>query len=648
MMKSRSIRVAIGVVSLLLIAGAGLFLGRNYILHYYVDHKIKKLESLYGLNITYTTLSMPSLTQISVLGLSVVPENKDTLMALSELKLDLHLSTLLSGHTDIAGIYADGLNITLVKRNGISNYDFLFRRTESPTVSDTDYGGRVRNALDLLYRMLPEDGELKRMHISLVRDSSLTTLDFRDLIITESRFTAKMQLSDHGDTEQWMLGGKLNRTRNYLEGYVSSPNEMGSITVPYINQRWGASIRFHEIRFSLNHDEAGSDQLLKGEASVNGLNVFHHGLSPDTIRLDRGRIDYYFTVNKNSVTLNENSLVTFNRLQFHPYIRLAKQDKWHLTARVQETDLSGADLFASLPKGLFHELQTLRVEGRLNYDFLVDIDWNHLDSLQFHSELKAQNFRLMDLGDTGLTRMNGEFEYTAYEDDRPVRTFMIGPSNPNFRRLDQISPFLLTAVQQSEDGSFYHHDGFYPGAIREALIYDLKSGRFARGGSSITMQIVKNVFLNKHKNIARKLEEALIVWLIESQHLTSKDRLLEVYMNIIEWAPGIYGAAEASHFYFGKEPSDLTAQEAIFLVSLIPRPKHFRSLFNPDVTLKESLSGYFHLLARRLTAKGLIDELEADSIRPVIDVRGPARLLIQNSDTLRRDSLNDIYIQKCP
>ena len=188
---------------------------------------------------------------------------------------------------------------------------------------------------------------------------------------------------------------------------------------------------------------------------------------------------------------------------------------------------------------------------------------------------------------------------------------------------------------QSEDGAFFYHRGFLPDALREALIYDLQVKRFARGGSTITMQLVKNVFLNRHKNIARKLEEALIVWLIENQHLTSKERMYEVYLNLVEWAPLVYGACEASHFYFEKEPSDLTVEEAIFLASIVPKPKHFRSSFNEDATLRDSQGGYFRLIAERLCAKGLLTEEEAAVVRPEITVKGKAREMILYPDSIR-------------
>ena len=78
------------------------------------------------------------------------------------------------------------------------------------------------------------------------------------------------------------------------------------------------------------------------------------------------------------------------------------------------------------------------------------------------------------------------------------------------------------------------------------------------------MQLVKNVFLSRKKTIARKAEEALIVWLIENNNLTSKERMFEVYLNIIELGPGIYGVGEASRFYFNKKPAELTLSESIF------------------------------------------------------------------------------------
>ena len=154
--------------------------------------------------------------------------------------------------------------------------------------------------------------------------------------------------------------------------------------------------------------------------------------------------------------------------------------------------------------------------------------------------MKAKDFQILAYGNTDLRKMNEPFEYTVYEQGEPVRSFEIGPANPSFRPFNAVSRYLPLVIMQSEDAGFFYHNGFIPSAIRESLIQDIKERRFARGGSTLSMQLVKNVFLSRNKTIARKLEEMLIVWLIESDHLTSKERMFEVYLNIAEWGHDLW------------------------------------------------------------------------------------------------------------
>ena len=181
---------------------------------------------------------------------------------------------------------------------------------------------------------------------------------------------------------------------------------------------------------------------------------------------------------------------------------------------------------------------------------------------------------------------------------------MVGPENPNFHTLDHISHYLQVSVLNSEDGGFYMHRGFMPDSFRDALIQDIKEKRFARGGSTISMQLVKNVFLSRNKTIGRKVEEMLLVWLLENQGISSKERMYEVYLNIVEWGPGIYGANEGARFYFNKDASKLTLAESIFMASIIPRPKWFKYSFGPDGHLAESQAGFYCAPVRQDACKG--------------------------------------------
>jgi len=117
--------------------------------------------------------------------------------------------------------------------------------------------------------------------------------------------------------------------------------------------------------------------------------------------------------------------------------------------------------------------------------------------------------------------------------------------------------------------------------------------------------LIKNTFLSQEKTLARKIEEIMIVWMIENNNIMTKNRMLEVYFNIIEWGRGIYGIREAASYYFAKSPSELTLGESIFLASIVPKPKAGLYAFQPDGSLRQGLHGYFNLIGRLMAGKGL-------------------------------------------
>ncbi|HEY7955516.1 MAG TPA: biosynthetic peptidoglycan transglycosylase, partial [Polyangia bacterium] len=113
--------------------------------------------------------------------------------------------------------------------------------------------------------------------------------------------------------------------------------------------------------------------------------------------------------------------------------------------------------------------------------------------------------------------------------------------------------------------------GFISSEFRSALQQNLQRGYFRLGASSITMQMVKNTLLSREKTLSRKLQEMFLTWYLE--HSLTKERILEIYFNVIEFGPGIYGIGRAAHHYFGKSAKDLEPQEAAFFSSILPSPK---------------------------------------------------------------------------
>ena len=142
--------------------------------------------------------------------------------------------------------------------------------------------------------------------------------------------------------------------------------------------------------------------------------------------------------------------------------------------------------------------------------------------------------------------------------------------------LSRISPHLRHAVVAAEDASFFSHEGFDWEGIKEAAKYNLEAGELKRGGSTITQQLAKNLYLSSERSLFRKAREALITRALE-QHLTKK-RILELYLNVAEWGHGVYGAEAAARHHFGKPSSDLTADEAAWLAAILPSPRRYDPL----------------------------------------------------------------------
>jgi len=137
--------------------------------------------------------------------------------------------------------------------------------------------------------------------------------------------------------------------------------------------------------------------------------------------------------------------------------------------------------------------------------------------------------------------------------------------------MDHIAPALARAVVAGEDDEYYEHPGFSWTAIRRAAQKNWERGRLRYGGSTITQQVAKNLFLSSDKSLFRKYKELLIALTLERD--LSKERILEIYLNIVEWGPGIYGAQAASQYYFHHNAATLSPPQAAFLAAILPNPR---------------------------------------------------------------------------
>ena len=176
-----------------------------------------------------------------------------------------------------------------------------------------------------------------------------------------------------------------------------------------------------------------------------------------------------------------------------------------------------------------------------------------------------------------ISRLRGDFVFRSDDRPGPHRPIDVSLSSPDFIALRDVPPLFVRTLLLSEDAGFYGHRGIDLRELPSALLTNWSRGGAARGASTITQQLAKNLFLSRDKEVGRKLQELAITFLLESA--LGKDRILEIYLNIIEWGPDLRGLRPAARHYFGREPQALTPAQMAFLVAMIPAPIKYQRSF---------------------------------------------------------------------
>jgi len=206
----------------------------------------------------------------------------------------------------------------------------------------------------------------------------------------------------------------------------------------------------------------------------------------------------------------------------------------------------------------------------------------------------------------------GIFSYYAYDKSNDLFERQSGPNSAGWVSIADLPPEIPKAFVMLEDPGFYAHRGIHVQALENSLKMNLATGRFVRGGSTISMQLAKNLWLRRHKTVGRKAYEALLTVALES--CFSKAEILEMYMNVVEYGPNLYGIGPATKHYFSKPAQQLELDEAFYLASILPRPKQ---------ALAPASGGMdrVHNLMKALANSGLISEYMVP-IKDSIDTEG--------------------------
>lgn len=245
-----------------------------------------------------------------------------------------------------------------------------------------------------------------------------------------------------------------------------------------------------------------------------------------------------------------------------------------IEARVRMPRQDCAAVRRSIPASLIPRLKGLQVRGDMEFTATLDVDLARPKELTLRMDGSMDRCQVVSLGGgIDLDALRGRtYVHHPVEPERGRRDdIAVGPGTSQWVRSKLLPGFVKAAAVVTEDRSFTRHKGIRWDLVARALKLDLAGERFIYGGSTITQQLVKNLYLTREKTLSRKLEEAIIS--MEMERRFTKDQILTLYINVVEYGPDIYGVKRAARFYFGKQPWELSPLEAAFIMGLKPFPK---------------------------------------------------------------------------
>jgi len=596
--------IVVSIIFLILLVGGYYAYSKREAL---LDHEIEKAKEQakqkYNLDLEIGSATFTGLSTISLTDITIVPAQRDSLLSIKSFEVNVKLAPLLLGEVKLADVVLKDAHLNLTDIKHVKNFDFLFRRHLVTSV-DSSSGGLAELSYKLVNQVLykiPDNLDVSNFLVTLSTDSSGFRMLTKTAVIQNGQLNSTIDINNGAAT--WHFAGRMHPSDRDIDVKLYADGK--KVEVPYIEKRFHLKVNFDTIRTRLTKVEnSDGETRLSGYWGVTNLVINQPRLSSTDIVVPDAGIDANVSVGDNYVAIDSTSIITLKKVTAHPYIKYTIKPVKIYELKLNTGWLDAGDLFNSFPSGMFDSLDGMQVAGKLNYSLNIFLNSSRPDDVQFDSRLNKDDFRIIHFGKTDLGRLNNTFVYTPYEYGRPMPSRVIGPQNPDFTPLEDISPNLEYAVMTAEDPSFYSNHGFVEESIRKSLATDFKEKKFKRGGSTISMQLVKNAFLSREKTLTRKVEEILIVWMIENNQIMTKDRMLEVYFNIIEWGNNIYGIGEASRYYFNKKPSELTIGESIYLASIVPHPKTGLYSFQPDGTLRPGLVGYFNLIGNLMAGHG--------------------------------------------
>lgn len=618
------------------------YLFRNEILHYALGKIQKKLETKYNCMLTFSKAELLGLSGVELQNIYLIPKQADTLLAVQAIKTKINPFEIILGTIQIKNLEMHHGYIQLVKNEKGRNFDnFLKKDTLYSGSSQNNYAKKAYQLITKLLNLVPTDMHLNNLALKINDNGKKIVFTMQELKLTDKKLKSKIEVKEDLLKQKWNLEGTAD-PREMKANLRFHSVDTSNIVVPYLASRLGLQSHFKSIQLEIkNIDFSNSEMHFEGKASITNLTLNHPKIASKDVSIENAAFNYNFLIGEKYIALDSTSSILLNKLKIQPFASYSTEKDTIYKLRIKIPETQAQNFISSLPKGLFRHFEGMEAIGSFNYALYLEYNKNQPEALVFDSQFHKNKLQIIKYGEADLEKLNREFTYRAVENGILQRPILIGASNPFFTAYENLPILLKNAVLTSEDPSFMKHRGFITEAFKQSIIKNIRTKKFARGASTISMQLVKNVFLTREKTLSRKLEEIVLVYILENNRIASKERMLEVYFNIIEWGPNVYGIGEAASFYFQKRPQELNLNECLFLASIVPKPKKFMWQFDINGNQKEYVVKNQNFIKNIMLKRGLLTEMDTINQHLPIQIKGMARSFLKIKPT-ENDTLQEI------
>jgi hypothetical protein len=402
--------------------------------------------------------------------------------------------------------------------------------------------------------------------------------------LSDTKYTVKFE-SENTKINDNEFSLEFNLRKNNIEFKITTNNK----------QQINANIVYEKKNDTLNYDL---------NLDVKNINVNNKLISDENVILNlqtnlKGKLEKNALIGTGIFNVSDTYTTMSYKLK-----RETDQSIIELEASLQDSPCQ--KVINSIPSGMKGKLEKIEVEGTFGFDTSIKYYSKNKEKSDAKLNIKMKGKKWSVPNEMNVKNFKKPFEHIVYDINKNQKSTKLGPGTKDWFPIGAMSRFITLSITTTEDPGYGKHAGVIPKALENSLIENLKSGRFVRGGSTIPMQLAKNLWLGRKKNIARKIQELFLSsYLVES---ITQEELLELYLNIIEYGPNVYGIKPASEYYFDKNPSNLSLSQSLFIASILPNPNKQR--FDSDGKLNQGALLWIKRVMKSMLDNNKISEIE--------------------------------------